>query len=155
MTRTRHDLFAKQHLETLLQTLGTVTSSRKLTSETREIGIWFVPHPQTQTLHHHLGILSQMVKQPCIMEPFRNAVQPSDINSCLGKLMDLTAELRRQAKRQSPSGSKLELPGLWVLSPTLSQQTIQGFRADINPDWPTGFYFLAPNLPGSVAVLRP
>jgi hypothetical protein len=40
MTRTRHDLFAKQHLEALLETLGTVTTSRKVTNETREVDFW-------------------------------------------------------------------------------------------------------------------
>jgi hypothetical protein len=39
MTRNYHDLFAKQHLEALLETVGKVTSSRKIVSETREVDI--------------------------------------------------------------------------------------------------------------------
>jgi hypothetical protein len=37
MTRTHHDLFAKQHLEALLETVGDVNSSRKIVSETHEV----------------------------------------------------------------------------------------------------------------------
>jgi hypothetical protein len=154
MSRTRHDLFAKQHLETLLESLGTVTSSHKITSETREADVWFIPNPETQSLRNHLGILGQMVNHPCILEPFRNAVQSPDINNCLGKLIDLTADLRRQAKRQSQSLSELELPWLWILSPTLSERTLQGFRAETDSDWPTGFYFLAPNLQTALVALH-
>jgi hypothetical protein len=36
ITRTHHNLFPKQNLETLLETVGQVTSSRKIVSETHE-----------------------------------------------------------------------------------------------------------------------
>ncbi|MGF1602070.1 MAG: DUF4351 domain-containing protein [Thermosynechococcaceae cyanobacterium] len=154
MTRTRHDLFAKQHLEALLETFGTVTSSRKVTSETREVDIWFVPNPAAQSTRRHLGILGQMVNHPCIIEPFRNAVRPLEVNSCLGKLIDVTAELRRQAKREFSSAAKPDLPCLWILSPTVSEPTIDGFRAESAPDWPVGFYFLAPHLRTALVALH-
>jgi hypothetical protein len=146
MTRTRHDLFAKQHLESLLEPLGTVRSSRKVTSETREVDVWFVPNPEAQSTFKSLGVLGQMVRKHCAIEPFRNTVQPLEIYSCMGKLVDLTEELQRQAKRETKSLSKKELPWLWVLSPTISKTTIKGLHAEVEKGWPKGFYFLPPTL---------
>jgi hypothetical protein len=144
MTRTRHDLFAKQHLEALLETLGTVTVSRKVTSETCEVDLWFVPHDHAQESLSALGLLGRMVFQSCVIEPFRNSIQPQDVNSCVGKLIDLTEIYRRQVKREHKSLREMTLPQLWILSPTVSKRVVQGFGAIHNPKWSTGFYFLPP-----------
>jgi hypothetical protein len=154
MTRTCHDLFAKQHLEALLEPVGTVTTSRKVISETREVDVWFVPNPETQSTLKQLGILGQMVRQSCVIEPFHNAVQSQEVNSCLGKLVDLTEELRRQAKRETQSLSEIDLPWLWILSPTISVRMLQGFSATARKDWPEGFYFLAPNLRTALVAIH-
>jgi Domain of unknown function (DUF4351) len=144
MTRTPHDLFAKQHLEALLETLGTVTASRKVTSETREVDLWFIPHAHAQESLSALGLLGRMVFQSCVIEPFRNSIQPPDVSSCIGKLIDLTEIYRRQAKREHKSLREMTLPQLWILSPTVSNRVVQGFGAVHNPKWSTGFYFLPP-----------
>lgn len=154
MTRTCHDLFAKQHLEALLEPVGTVTTSRKVISETREVDVWFVPNPETQSTLEQLGILGQMVRQSCVIEPFHNAVQSQEVNSCLGKLVDLNEELRRQAKRETQSLSEIDLPWLWILSPTISERMLQGFSATTRKDWPGGFYFLAPNLRTALVAIH-
>jgi hypothetical protein len=154
MTRTCHDLFAKQHLEALLEPVGTVTTSRKVISETREIDVWFVPNPEAQSTLNQLGILGRMVRQSCAIKPFHNAVQSQEVNSCLGKLVDLTEELRRQAKRETQSLSEMDLPWLWILSPTVSQRMLQGFSATAQKDWPEGFYFLAPNLRTALVAIH-
>jgi Domain of unknown function (DUF4351) len=149
MTRTPHDLFAKQHLEALLESLGTVTTSRKVTSETREVDLWFVPHDDVRERLATLGLLGRMVFQACVIEPFRNSIQPQDVSSCVGKLIDLTELFRRQEKRgQEKRGQRalLEntLPQLWILSPTVSERVVQGFGAGHDPSWAEGFYFLPP-----------
>jgi hypothetical protein len=154
MTRTCHDLFAKQHLEALLESVGTVTTSRKIISETREVDVWFVPNPGAQSTLDQLGILGQMVRQCCAIEPFHNAVQSQEVNSCLGKLVDLTEELRRQAKRETQALLETDLPRLWILSPTISVRMLQGFSVTAQKDWPEGFYFLAPNLRTALVAIH-
>jgi len=144
MTRTRHDLFAKQHLEALLEPAGTVTSSRKIASETREVDVWFIPNPDAKEILESLGILGQMAEQSCIIEPFRNAVQTQESLNCLGKSIDLTEELRRQAKRNKQKLLETAIPRLWILSPTISDQVIQSFGAKKSKDWTTGFYLFPP-----------
>jgi Domain of unknown function (DUF4351) len=142
MTRTPHDLFAKQHLEALLESLGTVTTSRKVISETREVDLWFAPYDETQERLSTLGLLGRMVFQCCVIEPFRNSIQPQDVSSCIGKLIDLTELLRRQKKRGKESLLESTWPRLWILSPTVSERVVQGFGAGHDPSWSTGFYFL-------------
>lgn len=142
MTRTHHDLFAKQHLEALLETVGEVTSSRKIVSETREVDILFVPHDKAQTNLAALGILGQIAAQICVIEPFLNAVQTQDVMGCVGKLIDFTEELRRKAKREGRALPDSALPQLWILSPTISKSMIGRFVAVSQNSWPTGFYFL-------------
>lgn len=142
MTRTHHDLFAKQHLEALLEVVGQVTGSRKIVSETREVDILFVPHDKAQTNLAALGVLGQIAAQICVIEPFRNAIQTQDVMSCVGKLIDFTEELRRKAKRESQVLPDSALPQLWILSPTVSQSMVQRFVAVKQDSWPEGFYFL-------------
>jgi Domain of unknown function (DUF4351) len=154
MTRTYHDLFAKQHLEALLEPVGTVTTSRKVISETREIDVWFVPNPRTQSNLDQLGILGQMVRQSCAIEPFHNAVQSHEIDSCIGKRVNVTEELRRQAKRETQSLSEQDLPRLWILSPTVSKRILAGFSAVVLQSWPKGFYFLPTDLRTAVIALH-
>ncbi|MGB7415721.1 MAG: hypothetical protein WA902_16060 [Thermosynechococcaceae cyanobacterium] len=138
MTGTSGNLVAKQHLENLLEPFGTVTTHRKVTSETCEVDVWFVPNPEAST--DHLGILGQMTKQPCMIEPFHNAVGPDEVRSCLGKLFNLMADLEQQADPQPIA----EEPWLWILSPTLSEDMLSDFGAEPERGWLNGFYFLPP-----------
>ncbi len=154
MTRTHHDLFAKQHLEALLESLGTVTTSRKVTSETREVDLWFAPHDEAQAGLFALGLLGRMAFQCCVIEPFRNAVQSQDVSSCVGKLIDLTEVFRRQAKREKKSLPESALPRLWILSPTVSERVVLGFGAAYDPSWSTGFYFLPPQFRTALVAIH-
>ncbi|WP_404783611.1 DUF4351 domain-containing protein [Altericista sp. CCNU0014] len=143
MTRTHHDLFAKQHLEALLETVGDVNSSRKIVSETHEVDILFVPHEKVQENLAALGVLGQIATHLCLIEPFRNSVQLDDVEDCIGKLIDFTQECRRQAKREKQNLKRAEYPQLWILSPTVtvSNRVIEHFGAVQKPTWPFGFYF--------------
>jgi hypothetical protein len=154
MTRTHHDLFAKQHLEALLESLGTVTTSRKVTSETREVDLWFAPHDGVQAGLSALGVLGRMVFQCCVIEPFRNSVRFQDVSSCVGKLIDLTEVFRRQAKREKKSLLESALPRLWILSPTVSERVVLGFGAAYDPSWSTGFYFLPPQFRTALVAIH-
>jgi Domain of unknown function (DUF4351) len=142
MTRTHHDLFAKQHLEALLEPMGVVSSSHKVISETREVDVWFVPNPDEEDLLEALGLLGQMAKQSCILEPFRKAIQSPEILSCIGKLIDLSEELRRQAKRSKRTFSESARPRLWLLSPTVSKPVLESFGSVKQEGWPAGCYGL-------------
>jgi hypothetical protein len=78
MTRTLHDLFAKQHLEALLETVGDVNSSRKIVSETHEVDILFVPHEKVQENLTALGVLGQIATHTCFSFTPRSSDEAQD-----------------------------------------------------------------------------
>ncbi|MEQ8959598.1 MAG: hypothetical protein RLP02_17025, partial [Coleofasciculus sp. C2-GNP5-27] len=145
MTRQPHDQFAKQYLEELLSSLGTVETSHDVSSEVRQIDIWFVPAPSPSTDSENLGLLGKMATTACLFEPFRNAPTPGEVRSCMSKLHSVEAELLRKARRERRSLSEDELPLLWILSPSCSQRLLNGFDAKLNQkeNWGEGVYFLA------------
>lgn len=137
MTRFPHDQFAKDYLKELLAPLGEVETSRDVAGEVREIDVWFTPAPRSPGDALGLGLLGRLAEEPAIIEPFRNAVTPSQIRSCMSKLFDVQAELERQAKREKTRIRDPDLPWLWILSPTASVPLLNGFKATLDEDnWP-------------------
>ena len=128
MTRFVHDQFAKDYLKELLSPIGDVEISRDVSGEVREIDVWFTPKSSHSDYLQRLGLLGQLARTSAIFEPFRNAVTPSQIRSCMGKLFDVHAELERQAKREDRRLDSVELPQLWILTPTASSALLEGFN---------------------------
>ncbi len=54
-----HDQFAKNYLEELLSPLGRVEISKEITDETRQIDLFFSPHPEGQITVDNLGLSSR------------------------------------------------------------------------------------------------
>ncbi|MEC4986869.1 MAG: hypothetical protein SAK42_22430 [Oscillatoria sp. PMC 1076.18] len=66
------------------------------------------------------------------------------MRNCLLKLYSLHGELLRQARREKNSLAEVNLPLLWILSPSASTKLINGFKAELNSEenWTEGVYFL-------------
>ncbi|MEQ9369525.1 MAG: flagellar assembly protein H [Coleofasciculus chthonoplastes F3-SA18-01] len=129
MTRFPHDQFAKDYLEQLLSPIGNVQTSRNIAGEVREVDVLFIPTSISNDYLLSLGLLGRFATTSAVFEPFRNAVTPSQIRSCLSKLFDLYAELERRARRDSTSLNPSELPRLWILTPTASTPLLDSFGA--------------------------
>ncbi len=144
MTRQLHDQFAKQYLEELLAPLGQVETSKDVSPEVRQVDVWFVPAPSPSTKPELLGLLAQMASSACSFEPFRNQPNPVEVRNCLLKLYSLHGELLRKARRENNTLSETELPILWILSPTCSENLLNGFGAKLDSygNWVEGVYFL-------------
>jgi len=155
MTRFIHDRFAKEYLEELLSPIGTVNIGRDVTSEVREIDVYFTPSTIAPEYVETLGILGKMATATAIFEPFRNPVSVSEVCSCLSKLWDLRGELERQARRQNTRSDEAELPKLWILTPTASKALLDGFNAVPDTDnWMKGIYFLGEYLRTAIVVIH-
>jgi hypothetical protein len=155
MTRFPHDQFAKDFLESLLSPLGQVQTSLKISGEVREVDVYFIPDPQLPPIQE-LGILAECAKTTVIFEPFRNSVKVPQIRACMSKLYDLHSYLIREAKRQSqPELGDDLLPNLWILTPTLSAQILEGLGAKLELDkWGEGVYLLSPTLKTGIIVIH-
>jgi len=132
MTRLIHDQFAKQYLKELLSSRGNVETSRDVTGEARQIDVFFVPFAEPPENAEPLGLLEKIATTSCVFEPFRNAITPSEIRSCMGKLFDVCGEKERKARTEKRKLTDDELPVLWLLTPTISKTILAEFNARLD-----------------------
>ncbi|WP_293353905.1 MULTISPECIES: flagellar assembly protein H [unclassified Microcoleus] len=155
MTRFIHDRFAKEFLEELLSPLGTVNVGRDVTSEVREIDVYFTPGTAIPEYSENLGLLGKMAGTTAIFEPFRNPANASEICSCLGKLLDVRGELERKFRRENTRYDDAQLPKLWILTPTASKALVDSFNATPDTEnWMQGIYFLGESLRSAIVVIH-
>ncbi|MFB2894131.1 hypothetical protein ACE1CI_14570 [Aerosakkonemataceae cyanobacterium BLCC-F50] len=142
MTRFIHDQFAKDYLEKLLTPYGVVQAPRRVAGEVREIDVWFAPNSQQNSPPEALGLLGRLATTISIFEPYRNAASDEEIGDCLLKILEVRGELRREANRNNTRLQESDLPRLWIITPTASENLLSQFGAIPNQDWVTGIYFL-------------
>ncbi|BAZ05146.1 flagellar assembly protein H [Calothrix sp. NIES-3974] len=142
MSKNLFDQFAKQFFETFLSPLGEVRTNFEVPGEPKFIDIWFTPRNQPSINTESLGILAEIATLPCLLEPFRNQPNPFEVRSCLSKLFHVQADLQRQLKRQQQTLSESELPQLWIITPSASEDLLSMFGATLSEDWLEGVYFL-------------
>ncbi|MEQ8999225.1 MAG: flagellar assembly protein H [Coleofasciculus sp. B1-GNL1-01] len=121
----------------------------------REVDVYFTPTCVSSDYQTTLGLLGRLATKPAVFEPFRNAVTPSQIRSCLSKLFDLHSELERGARRENTSINDSELPQLWIFTPTASSRLLAGFRAiNDEPNWLEGIYFMGESFKTAIVVIH-
>ena len=155
MTRFIHDRFAKEYLEELLSPIGTVNVGRDVTSEVREIDVYFTPSNAIPEYSETLGLLGKMANTTAIFEPFRNPANVSEICSCLGKLLDVRGELERKFRRENTRYDDAQLPKLWILMPTASKALVDSFNAIPDTEnWMQGIYFFGESLRTAIVAIH-
>ncbi|MBD1212426.1 MAG: DUF4351 domain-containing protein [Dolichospermum circinale Clear-D4] len=154
MTRFIHDQFAKDYLEELLKPYGEVQAASQVAGEIREIDVLFTPFAHQTTNTELLGLLGKLATTPAIFEPFRNPASTEEICDCLLKSLEVRSGLRRAAKREQTSKVKIEIPKLWILTPTASRNIISGFSGITKPDSLPGIYYLAKSLHAAIVVIH-
>ncbi|MGB8702079.1 MAG: DUF4351 domain-containing protein [Thermosynechococcaceae cyanobacterium] len=143
MAKNPFDAFSKQLLEETLSPYGAVETSREVPGEAQFIDVYFEPNPQPTDLLN-LGLLGRIAQTPCLLEPFRNQPTASEIRSCLLKLFQVHGDYQRKSRRKQEPLQESELPHLWILASSASDNLLNGFGALPNNEWETGIYFLPP-----------
>jgi hypothetical protein len=142
MTKFPYDEFSKGFLEALLSPFGKVEPAYKIAAEVREVDVYFIPSATTLD-RNDLGLLGKCATAPVVIEPFRNSVFVPQIRACMSKLYDLHADIYRAAKRdKQPEPKDEELPMLWILTPTLSDNILTSLGATLDADRGEGVYLL-------------
>jgi hypothetical protein len=142
MTIFAHDEFAKGFLENLLSPFGKVEPALKIAAEVREVDVYFMPSGDNLN-RTDLGLLARFVTELVVFEPFRNSVSVPDIRACISKLYDLHAKIYREAKRKKqPEPKDDDLPMLWILTPTLSDNILMSLGANLDAERGEGVYLL-------------
>lgn len=155
MTRTPFDQFSKRLLEEFLSPLGDVQLNLEVPGESRFVDVWFMPNAQRGFDKFSLGLLGQLVTTPCLIEPFRNPPTAAQIRNCLLKLLLVEADFGRRARRTDELLPDVELPCLWILTPTAAKTQLDGFGATLDGDgqFPS-VYFLPPHLRTAIVMLN-
>ncbi|NEQ37513.1 MAG: hypothetical protein F6K40_15040 [Okeania sp. SIO3I5] len=151
MTIFPHDQFAKQHLEELLSSIGEVKAPREVRGEIRQTDVCFSPQPQLQGNLEELGLLGRLATTSALFEPYRNPVTPDEIDSFLVKLL----KFKREINRNNSCISLDDYPKLWILTPTASQNILNGFQATLNEEnWCSGIYFFGEYFRTAIVVIH-
>lgn len=154
MSRTPYDQFSKQYLEELLTPLGEVAIGKEVLGEARQVDVFFSPTSES-VVAPQIGLLSRFATTACLLEPFRNQPSPTEIRDCLLKLFLSHAELQRQAKRNNARLQEGQLPRLWILASSASENLLNGFRAQSDETtWGQGVYLLGESLRAAIVAIN-
>jgi hypothetical protein len=154
MTRLVHDKFAKDYLEELLKDYGVVDTSEEILGEIKIIDVLFTPFSQQTSNLKVLGLLGRFAEYPALFEAFRNPASDDDICDCLQKLLDVRGRLRRKANAKKIKLEEIEIPKLWVLTPTISADKLSGFNVKKKKGWLPGIYFLGNTLRAAIVAIH-
>jgi hypothetical protein len=157
MSHQPHDELAKEYLEALLSTVGTVKTSQKISSEVLEIDVWFEPTPSLASPPVPLGILGKMTTSLALFEPYRNPISENDIRGCLSKVLIAQNKKLKEGRRKNIPIPEEQLPALWIFTPTCSARVIEmaGAKEIEGENWPRGIYFLpTPLLRTGIVVIH-
>jgi len=154
MSRTPFDQFAKQFFEAFLTPLGEVKTNFEVPGEPKFIDIWFSPSNQPSVNPEDLGILAKIATLSCLFEPFRNQPSSDEIRTCLYKLFHVIGDFQRRAKREEKTVSEDELPRLWIITPSASDDLLSKFGASESEDWLEGIYFLPIGLKAAIIAIN-
>jgi hypothetical protein len=155
MTKFKHDEFAKDLLKAILEPYGRVQIDRVVTNELRKIDVFFTPEgsaPADPTLQ----LFWKCAAQGASFEPFRSPVREHEVRSTMGKLFDIHAEMRREAHREKRKPHKTkELPQLWIITPTMSQEKLEDVSAvKGGKAWVEGIYLMGKTFRTGVIVVH-
>ncbi len=154
MSQFPHDEFVKEYLPELISDYGDVTSGENVTGQRREIDVFFQPNKPVPTTPDTLGLLGKLTQTTCLFEVFRNPVTTSEIKECLGKLFDVEVAIKREKRRNKSKENTQEKPFLWILTPTLSEEKLNSFKAELSESWCPGIYFLPPAFNTAIIVIH-
>jgi Domain of unknown function (DUF4351) len=90
---------------------------------------WFIPDRNSTEPIDDLGLLGQMAKTPCLIEPYHNPPTRDEIRTCILKLLWINEDQRRKAEAADDDAPKLEPPTLWVLASHISKPLLKDFHA--------------------------
>jgi hypothetical protein len=154
MTKNPFDSFSKQLLEEVLAPFGTIQISREVPGESQYVDVFFEPSSTTAFAPPELGLLGRIAQTPCLIEPFRNQPSAFEIRSCLQKLFQVHGDYQRKSKREKKSLPETDLPFLWILASSASENLLNGFGALPAEDWEPGIYLLEQSFRAAIIAIN-
>lgn len=140
MTKKPFDQFAKQFFNTFLSPYGRVDLNFEVPGESQFIDILFAPSTQPTDIPETLRLLYQITSVPCLIEPFRKPPNKSEIRTCIQKMFFVQADFERKAKLKKRTIKEENLPQVWVITPSASDDIRKYCIASLSNSWGKGIY---------------
>ncbi|MEK8021423.1 MAG: hypothetical protein VSS75_031490 [Candidatus Parabeggiatoa sp.] len=107
------------------------------------VELFFTPEITSDVDFTNLGLLGEMVSTPCLLEYFRIPATSTDVCNSLLQLFNWHKKLDRHAESEGEEAlTEDELPYLWIISSSISDELLAEFDARPASDWGPGLYFL-------------
>jgi hypothetical protein len=120
--RTRHDEWTKDALSLWLDGVGEVRVDARITGSTRRGDVLFTETKRNGHRRKTLGLLGKLARGCVLFEAFRNPVSPWEIETCLVKSIEHTAQQMRAARRAKQKQSTTRHTTLCVITPSASEE---------------------------------
>jgi len=120
------------------------------------VELFFTPYTTPDVDFTNLGLLGEMVSTPCLLEYFRIPATVTDVCNSMLQLFNWHRKLDTHAESEDDDSlSDEDLPYLWIISSSISDELLVEFEANPASDWGPGLYFLASEInTGMVAIDR-
>jgi len=145
------DWLAKRVLERAFKNGAEVRAPLEISAEAQMADVWIQPAPDTAALRAPLGLLGRIVDRTCLLEPFHEAPDATQIRDCVLKLLAYDARQRRA--HGAVRGGEVAAP-LWILSAGAPRTALASLGFTPAPAWPSGVYALAPGWATSLVVIN-
>ena len=145
--RNRFDQLAKQLLQTLLASCGSVEIEHEVTASPQSIDLTFVPDLAHGAQRGRLGLLGRLASNPSLFEPFSGAPGLAEVRGCVRKQLTWHHGLSLVGRGAD------EPPWLWVLAAGEPRQVLTGFDLRHEAQWPPGVWVSVPASRFGVVVL--
>ncbi|MGI0482495.1 hypothetical protein ACN4EE_17140 [Geminocystis sp. CENA526] len=133
--------FKKDYLVEFLSTYGDIEAGRSITTPTNtEIDLWVVANRSIKGNH----LLKKLLKTRALFEYYHNSLTSEEVLNSLRKLIEMDRELDRFSRAKKKQLSKSELPQLWILTPSISQETLTEFVIENKQNNAFGIYYFPP-----------
>lgn len=141
--RTRHDEWGKSVLALWLDALGDVQLDARIAGVSRRGDVLFTEQREDKVRRRSLGILGEIARGRVLFELFRNPVTRAEMQSCVLKAIDLTAQERRRVRRDKQKQSKVVETALHLITPSMSKDIRATAELTLLKEDKPGIYRLA------------
>lgn len=141
--RTRHDEWVKRVLSVWLESLGDVVVDAHIAGVSRRGDVLFTEQREDSERRRTLGALGELARGRVLFEPFRNPVTPAELQTCVLKVVDLDAQMRRKVRRKKQGTTTFVPTALCVITPSMSDEIRKTAELTLVHEDKPGMYRLA------------
>ncbi len=138
MTTHPYDQFTKRYVIDFLDPFGVGESSREINVAPHWVDVYFQPNAAAQ--EEKDPWLGLFLRDPCLIEPYRDPIDSEEVRTCLFKLLAFQTQKKSQTQ-------------LWILTPTVSDPVLRSCGAVEDPDY-LGVYRMAAFLRAGIVELH-